>query len=49
MQKIKILSLKDREKLLGKISNEPNDKSVAPKCPGMCPTNPCRIIYKRIK
>lgn len=49
MQKVKILSLSDREKVLGKIANKPNDKSVAPKCPGMCPTNPCRIINKQTK
>lgn len=49
MEKVKILKLEDREKLLGKILNESNDKSLAPRCPGMCPSNPCRIIYKQYK
>ena len=47
MQKVRILKREDREKLLGKISSEQNEKSVAPRCPGPCPLNPCRIMYKQ--
>ena len=49
MQHVKTLKDEERKRLLGKISSKKNEVTIAPKCPGPCPLNPCRITYKQYK
>jgi len=49
MHQIKILTMEERKKILGRIVFKQDDKTVAPRCPGPCPLNPCRIAYKQYK